>query len=249
MTIQCQSDSDCTLVDDTVDLGICCGIPVCSSYAESKYVAVNAESLRQLTVEAQGGKCDSTICPQYLLTLCNPEGTKYTSKCVDKECAKVPIANVTTDSSASRTHKNEEYGFSFQYPYSWEVGDITNSDFILNPDGQSFKYNLPHIRVYYNSDISGVVEHHGDVGFYLSDMTSELFISEYNSDGDISTVEGSSEEVVIGSLIVTKVIASTAIGLDRVYLFFKEWTNKPLFFSYNEFNEDHLSILESLKIL
>lgn len=133
VSIECQSNNGCTLVDKIKDLSECCSVPVCTDYSESKYVAVNEESLRQLNIVAKGDDCDYTICPQYEQVPCKFEGKELTVQCIDNKCAKVQKTDGTTAISNWQTYEDQVNGYSIKYPADYLIKMETNGYVVFDP--------------------------------------------------------------------------------------------------------------------
>lgn len=106
VSISCNSDTDCTIVDREKDFSECCmkGPLDCSDFTQEKdnYIAVNSQSFDKLMENYKnlGDRCRGVPCNQYTAPYC-PGGTSsdYTAKCSNGICKKVlkPNSNINVN--------------------------------------------------------------------------------------------------------------------------------------------------------
>lgn len=93
VSMDCQSDNDCALVDMTKDYSDCCPSPGCTDYASDTWVAVNGEAAEQL-ISNVSEPCErkDLDCPQYVSPQCPDNNNEnYFARCVGGICQKVFI--------------------------------------------------------------------------------------------------------------------------------------------------------------
>jgi len=137
------------------------------------------------------------------------------------------------DTSNWETYKNEEYGFEFKYPEGWDIIDSNDK-----------------ISVYYKGWRRGLPEGGSGLDIEIGEITINKFIEDYNksdiSDGVSLSQITDQKDYIFNNIATTKLIGSTAMGIDRNFLFIRH-NNKSYVISFHDFDKYHVLILSSFK--
>ncbi|MFA6511947.1 MAG: hypothetical protein WCV86_02390 [Patescibacteria group bacterium] len=175
-----------------------------------------------------------------------PDGSAVGRTGPNCEFAACPGETNTNISTADwKTYANNEFDFTFQYPNSWIVENWKDIGQFVNGDGRTFSFIWDEIIIR-EGDVRENTTGSSALSFGFTDISAELFIGRYNSDGDTASqvIAPVYIETVAGRT-VKHVTAETAIGLPREYLFFAPYSS-GFIISYDDFDSTHKQILSSL---
>ncbi|OGY92707.1 MAG: hypothetical protein A3B31_01615 [Candidatus Komeilibacteria bacterium RIFCSPLOWO2_01_FULL_53_11] len=138
------------------------------------------------------------------------------------------------DVSSWQTYRNESLGYSIGYPGDWEAEESDDTVYISAKQWR----DMP--------------EGGGSVDISVENKTLDQFIEDYNSSDIFNGYALSKilkqEEYTIDSVGAYKLTASTAIGLERTYIFIP-YNNRAYIIGYHNYDDIHLEILKTFKFI
>ncbi len=149
----------------------------------------------------------------------------------------LPVAETSEpediDISGWKTYNNVNYGYYIKYPSDWKVNEAKPTKVWIS--SSRWRQDQP--------------EGGASVTIEVSSQSLQQFIDDYNSaDPETGSKIMSQEDFVFNGYPATRMIASTAIGIDFDYIFIS-YQNGNYIISYLSTDEIHNNMLSTFKFI
>ena len=161
------------------------------------------------------------------------------------------VLNANASPGDWKTYTNPQPKFKIAYPPDWELTARTDLAFIIAEDGQGADsdYQSSGITIRYPGWRADMPEGGGVFNIQYLKITSEQFITAFNSDGDSeSQVTQPSTTDLLDNVAFDHVTAGTAIGLDWHFLIPVNPELHPFIIKFDQYDSVQNDILKTIEL-